>query len=140
VASRPALLIVEDEADMAYLLAANFRNEGYEVRVAKDGLAGLKLARKHKHDLILSDVMLPKMDGHEMIRLLRQESKVPVLFLTGKHSEADRVRVQLDGDGYMTKPFSMSALVCRVRAMLAAPGAKQSGGPDVRGCRIIKTK
>ena len=109
---------------MAYLLSENFRSEGYEVLVAENGLMGLKLARKHKPDLVISDVMMPLMNGHEMIRLLRQKSKVPVLFLTAKNDEADRVRVQLDGDEYMTKPFSMDELSRRVQTMLrrAEPG------------------
>ncbi|NNN06532.1 MAG: response regulator [Elusimicrobia bacterium] len=125
MASRRALLIVEDEADLAFLLAANFRGEGYEVRVAKNGLAGLKLARKHKPDLIISDVMMPLMNGHEMIRLLRKESAVPVLFLTAKNDESDRVRVQLDGDEYMTKPFSMNELIRRAQAMLLRGAPRQ---------------
>lgn len=118
MAPKPLLLLVEDEADMAYLIAANLSNQGYEVRVAKNGLVGLRLARKHKPDLIVSDVMMPLMNGHEMIRLLRKQSKVPVLFLTAKNDEADRVRVELDGDEYMTKPFEMDELTSRVKAML----------------------
>jgi two-component system phosphate regulon response regulator PhoB len=117
------LLVVEDEEDMAYVLSSLFRKEGYEVQVAKNGAAGLKVARKLKPDLVISDVMLPLMNGHEMIRLLRLESKVPVLFLTARRDEADRVRgFQLGADEYMTKPFSMRELVCRVRAVLRRAG------------------
>jgi DNA-binding response OmpR family regulator len=131
MASRNTLLIVEDEADMAYLLGATFRSQGYGVRIAKDGGEGLKLAQKHKPDLIISDVMLPVMDGHEMIRLLRKENKVPVLFLTAKNDEAGRVHAQLAGDEYMTKPFSMSTLTSLVQAMLRRAGP--ATGPNVRG-------
>jgi two-component system phosphate regulon response regulator PhoB len=139
MAAKPTLLLVEDEDDMAYVLTALFRKEGYEVHVGKTGPAGLRLARKHKPDLVVSDIMLPLMNGHEMIRLLRQESKVPVLFLTGRRDEADRVRgFQLGADEYMTKPFSMRELVCRVRAVLRragrsalAPILTRAGGLEV---------
>jgi DNA-binding response OmpR family regulator len=108
---------------MAYLLAANFRTEGYDVRVGNDGAAGLKLALKYKPVLIISDVMLPMMDGHEMVRLIREKTKVPVLFLTAKNDEADRLRIQLAGDGYMMKPFSMGALTALVREMFRRAGS-----------------
>ena len=121
--AKPRLLVVEDEEDMAYVLSSLFRKEGYEVLVAKNGPAGLKLARKHKPDLVISDVTMPLMNGHEMIRVLRQESRVPVIFLTARRDEADRVRgFQLGADEYMTKPFSMRELVCRARAVLRRAG------------------
>lgn len=126
--AKSRILLVEDEKDMAYVLSSLFRKEGYHVQVARNGDAGLKLARSHKPDLVISDVMLPLMNGHEMIRLLRKRSKVPVLFLTARRDEADRVRgYQLGADEYMTKPFSMRELVCRVRTVLrrAARAAAQ---------------
>ncbi len=139
MARKARLLLVEDEKDIAFVVSAQLRKEGYEVRIANDGAAGLKLARKHKPDLVISDVMLPKMDGHEMIRRLREESQVPVLFLTARRDEGDRVRgFQLGADEYMTKPFSMHELVARVQALLrraaraaAPPTVTRLGGLEV---------
>ncbi|UPT74754.1 MAG: response regulator transcription factor [Elusimicrobiota bacterium] len=132
-AAKPSLLVVEDEKDLAYVLASLFKKEGYTVHVARDGKAGLKLARAHKPDLVVTDVMLPLMDGHEMIRQLRVESKVPVLFLTAKRDEADRVRgFQLGADDYITKPFSMRELVARVRAVLRRAGRAGEAQYSVR--------
>jgi DNA-binding response OmpR family regulator len=118
VASPPVLLVVEDEADMRTILDAVFRGEGYAVRVAKNGVDGLRLARKHKPRVIITDIMMPLMDGREMVRRLRLESAVPVLFLTAKNDEADRVSAEAGGDGYMTKPFAIDELTSRVRSML----------------------
>ena len=127
MATRHQLLIVEDEADMAFLVSESFRSDGYGVRVAKNGVEGLKLARKHKPDLIISDVMMPLMNGHEMISQLRKESEVPVVFLTAKNDEADSVRVKLNGDEYMTKPFSMDTLAALVKHMLRRAGPGRIG-------------
>lgn len=126
----PVILLVEDEDDLAYVLSALLRKEGCDVHVAKNGAAGLKLARKRKPDLVISDVMMPLMGGHEMIRILRSESDVPVLFLTARRDEADRVRgFQLGADDYLTKPFSMRELICRVRAILRRAG--RAGEPRI---------
>ena len=131
----PMILLVEDEKDIAFVLSALLRKEGFEVRNAKNGAVGLALARKHKPDLVISDIRMPKMNGHEMIRQLRGESSVPVLFLTARRDEADRVRgFMLGADDYLTKPFSMAELVCRVRALLrrsrraATPPARAHAG------------
>jgi DNA-binding response OmpR family regulator len=127
------LLLVEDEKDMSFILSSIFRKEGYEFLTAATAEAGLKLARKHKPDLVISDVMLPKMDGLEMLRALRLESRVPVLFLTGRRNEADRIRgFELGADDYLTKPFSMRELVARVKTLLRraarAPAAPSGDG------------
>ncbi len=113
------ILLVEDEKDMTFILTSIFKNEGYEFLTAKTAEAGLAMARKHKPDLVVSDIMLPRMDGLEMLRALRAESQVPVLFLTGRRNEADRIRgFELGADDYLTKPFSMHELVCRVKSLL----------------------
>lgn len=117
--SKQTILLVEDEKDLAFVLSETFKNEGFALLTARDGRAGLETARKRKPDLIVSDVMMPRMDGLEMLRELRRESSVPVLFLTARKDEADRVRgFDLGADDYLSKPFSMRELVCRVKAVL----------------------
>ena len=120
-APRPTILLIEDEPDLAFILASNFESEGFDPHVAKSAEAGLVLARKLRPALVISDITLPGMDGLEMVRLLRQESRVPVLFLTARTDEADRIRGQdLGADGCFSKPFSMEELISRVKALLAA--------------------
>src|SRR5882762_5905038 len=117
--SKTTVLVVEDESALQFILSSNLKREGYEVISARNGEAGVKLARKHRPDLVLLDIMLPKMDGLEVMRLLRQESQVPVLFLTAKKSEVDRVLgFKLGADDYITKPFSLEELLARVKAVL----------------------
>ncbi len=123
------VLVVEDEQALLYILSCNLKREGYTVLTAKTGEAGLALARKSKPDFIILDVMLPKMDGMECLRLLRQDSQVPVLFLTAKKSEVDRVLgFKLGGDDYVTKPFSVEELLARVKAILARVGTGRENG------------
>lgn len=127
------LLIVEDEADLLRLLSYNFKKEGFEVVQARSAEAGLAAARKSRPDLILLDIMLPKVDGLEMSRTLRKDSDVPIVFLTAKKSEVDRVLgLKIGGDDYVTKPFSLKELIARVEAVLrrsrASARAKTNGG------------
>src|SRR5437763_1877348 len=89
-ASKEKILIVEDEKDLARLLRYNLEKESYRVSVAHDGEAGLAAFRKEKPDLILLDIMLPKLDGFEFCKIVRQESRVPILMLTAKSEELDR--------------------------------------------------
>jgi DNA-binding response OmpR family regulator len=118
------VLIVEDEANLAEALRYSLEVEGYRVTAAADGLRGLELARSGSPDLVILDVMLPGMDGLELCRLLRRESDVPVLMLTARGEEVDRVvGLELGADDYVTKPFSMRELLARVRAMLRRPRA-----------------
>lgn len=113
------LLIVEDERDILRLLTYNFKKQGFFVLTAGSAESGLTLARKHQPDLIIIDIMLPKMDGLEMTRILRQETKVPIIFLTAKKSEMDRILgFKLGADDYVVKPFSVKELVVRVEAVL----------------------
>lgn len=133
--AKTTILVVEDERAILYVLSSNLRREGFEVFTAKSAELGLTLARKHKPDLILLDVMLPKMDGLEMIGILRQESQVPVLFLTAKKSEVDRVLgFKLGADDYVTKPFSIEELLARIKAILNRVAPKPDG--DMRGLRL----
>jgi DNA-binding response OmpR family regulator len=113
------ILVVEDDTTLLELLHYNLERQGYEVLLAKDGRTGLARAREQEPDLILLDVMLPHMDGLEVCRLLRKEVNVPILMLTARTEEIDRiVGLELGADDYITKPFSMRELLARVKAHL----------------------
>ncbi|MBM3939952.1 MAG: response regulator transcription factor [SAR202 cluster bacterium] len=114
-----AVLVVEDEENLLEALRYNLEREGYQVHTAQDGVTGLELARQVRPELVLLDVMLPRLDGMEVCRLLRRETDTPILMLTAKGEEIDRVvGLELGADDYVTKPFSMRELLARVRAML----------------------
>jgi DNA-binding response OmpR family regulator len=113
------ILIVEDEVSLQETLAYNLKHQGYEVETVGDGNSALDAARRLHPDLILLDVMLPGIDGVEVCRILRQEMNTPVLILTARDDEIDRVvGLELGADDYMTKPFSMRELMARVKARL----------------------
>jgi len=113
------ILLVEDEAKLAQVIAQELEKHGYRVLRAGDGLAALRQREQYQPDLILLDWMIPALDGLEVLRRLRQASSVPVLMLTARSEEADRViGLELGADDYLTKPFSMRELVARVRALL----------------------
>jgi len=113
------LLVVEDERPLAETLRFNLEMEGYRVRTAEDGVEGLSMARALQPDLVLLDLMLPRMDGLDVLRGIREQSRAPVLLLTARTSEADRVRgLDLGADDYITKPFSLAELKARVRVHL----------------------
>jgi DNA-binding response OmpR family regulator len=113
------ILIVEDEIALQETLAYNLRRQGYEVETVGDGAAALVSARSQHPDLILLDIMLPGIDGFEVCRILRQEMTTPVLMLTARDDEIDRVvGLEVGADDYLTKPFSMRELIARVKAML----------------------
>ena len=114
-----SILVIEDEENLVQVLRYNLEREGYEVFASTDGAQGLETARSHKPDLIILDVMLPSLDGLEVCRILRRESEVPILILTAKGEEIDRVvGLELGADDYVTKPFSMREVIARVRGML----------------------
>jgi len=113
------LLIVEDEPVLLETLVYNLTRHGYLVESAGDGYVALDLARRSHPDLILLDVMLPGLDGFEVCRILRQEMNVPILMLTARDDEIDRViGLEIGADDYITKPFSMRELMARVKAQL----------------------
>jgi two-component system alkaline phosphatase synthesis response regulator PhoP len=113
------ILIVDDEKSILDLVTAYLESEGYEVRTAMDGEAGLKLARVFKPDLIVLDIMLPKMDGIEVLSQLRRESDVYVIMLTARTEETDKVvGLSVGADDYVTKPFSPRELAARIKAAL----------------------
>ena len=113
------ILVIEDEISLRETLAYNLQKQGYMVETSGDGLQGLQLARQMSPDLILLDVMLPGMDGFEICRILRQEMDIPILMLTARVDEIDRVvGLELGADDYITKPFSMRELLARVKTRL----------------------
>jgi DNA-binding response OmpR family regulator len=113
------ILVVDDEIALQETLAYNLTKQGYEVETAGDGPTALDKAQRLKPDLIILDVMLPGIDGFELCRILRQDMNTPVLMLTARDNEIDRVvGLEVGADDYMTKPFSMRELVARVKAML----------------------
>lgn len=113
------ILVIDDEPSITNLVHAYLKKEGYEVYIAADGYAGLKAARTFKPDLIVLDVMLPGMDGIELLRNLRRESEVYVILLTARTEETDKIiGLSVGADDYVTKPFSPRELVARVKAGL----------------------
>lgn len=113
------ILIVEDEPTLQETLAYNLSRQGYTVETAGDGQAAIDVARTQQPDLIVLDIMLPVMDGFEVCRILRQEMNVPILMLTARDDEIDRViGLEMGADDYLTKPFSMREFLARVKAQL----------------------
>ncbi len=113
------VLVVEDELTLRETLEYNLTRQGYQVFTAADGRAGVDAARQHRPDVIVLDVMLPGLDGFEVCRILRQEMHVPILMLTARADEIDKiVGLEVGADDYMTKPFSMRELLARVKALL----------------------
>jgi DNA-binding response OmpR family regulator len=113
------VLVVEDDVTLLETLEYNLARQGYEVLVAADGVKGLEMAQKEQPDLIVLDVMLPGMDGLDVCRILRREMSVPILMLTARADEVDKiVGLEVGADDYLTKPFSMRELLARVKAML----------------------
>jgi len=113
------ILVVDDDAKIVELVKLYLRRDGYTVLTAYDGIEALRLAREAHPDLIVLDLMLPGMDGMEVCRTLRAESDVPIIMLTAKTAEEDKlIGLELGADDYMTKPFSPRELAARVRAVL----------------------
>lgn len=113
------ILVIEDDAVVCETLSYNLQREGYEAIAAGDGRYGLMLARTIHPDLILLDLMLPGLDGFSICRTLRRESLVPIMLLTARHDEADRITgFELGADDYITKPFSLGELLARIRVNL----------------------
>ncbi|MEK6543154.1 MAG: response regulator transcription factor [Elusimicrobiota bacterium] len=132
------ILVVDDEKHLIKVLAYNLEKEGYRVSTAADGEVAVDIFRKEKPDLVILDLMLPKLDGFEVCKTIRRESCAAVLMLTAKGEEVDKVLgLELGADDYMTKPFSVRELMARVKAILkrmVVKGAKvtaRAGGIEV---------
>jgi len=135
------ILVIDDEQNITDLVGAYLRPEGYEVHTAMDGPAGLDAARAFKPDLIVLDVMLPGMDGIELLNRLRRESDVYVILLTARSAETDKiVGLSVGADDYLTKPFSPRELVARIKAALrrlrGGAGSAEAGTLAFRRVRI----
>jgi two-component system OmpR family response regulator len=114
-----SILVVDDEPSLRETVAYSLRREGFDVVAVSDGPAAISAARTHRPDLIILDVMLPGMDGLQVLRTLRSESNVPIIMLSAKGEEVDRViGLEIGADDYLTKPFAMRELLARVRASL----------------------
>jgi two-component system, OmpR family, response regulator RegX3 len=128
-ADQARILVVEDEASLADSVRYNLEREGFSVSVASDGRSGLERFRKESPALVILDLMLPELSGLDVCRAIRAESDVPIIIVTAKDSEADKVTgLELGADDYVTKPFSVRELISRVRANLRRVA---SGDADV---------
>ncbi|HYL42671.1 MAG TPA: response regulator transcription factor [Ktedonobacteraceae bacterium] len=126
------ILIIEDEEGIIHLLNLYLRDAGYDVVVARDGADGLALHAREHPDLVVLDIMLPAIDGFEVCRRIRQWSKTPILMLTARGSEDDRIQgLELGADDYLVKPFSPRELVSRVRAILRRTGTDSAASADM---------
>jgi len=125
----PRVLVIEDDEAMAVALRDGFTYEGYEVRMAADGIEGLRLASDGQHDLVILDVMLPKMNGLDVCRKIRRNGvSVPIIMLTARGQEIDKVLgLKTGADDYVTKPFSFLELIARVEAVLRRSAAFPAG-------------
>jgi DNA-binding response OmpR family regulator len=126
------ILVVEDETKIARLVRDYLEHAGFEAEVVGDGDAALASARRSRPDLVVLDLGLPGRDGLDVARVLRRTSSVPIVMLTARGDEIDRVvGLELGADDYVVKPFSPKELVARVRAVLRRTQAAQAGGPEV---------
>jgi two-component system, OmpR family, alkaline phosphatase synthesis response regulator PhoP len=128
------ILVVEDNANLAYGLMTSLELEGHHVAVAEDGAAGLQGVREHRPELVILDLMLPGMDGYRVLKTLREQGEtMPVLILTARGEEADKVLgFRLGADDYVTKPFGLLELLARVGALLRRAGGRaEAAVPEV---------
>lgn len=132
------ILIVEDEPTLQETLAYNLERQGYHIEVASDGKSALDKFRRTAPQLVVLDIMLPVLDGFEVCRVLRQESNVPILILTAKDEEIDRViGLEIGADDYLTKPFSMREFLARVKALLRRVRMDRSEAPGIETSKEI---
>ncbi len=131
------ILVVDDKANMRTLVREYLTAEGFRVVTAGDGRQALFAARQEKPDLILLDIMMPEMDGYDFIRLYRREKNTPIILLTAKLEESDKVLgLELGADDYVTKPFGMRELTARVRAVLRRAGQEDLPSEVVRAADL----
>jgi DNA-binding response OmpR family regulator len=134
--TKEKILIVEDEKDLVRLIRYNLEKESYRISAARDAETALKLVKTLKPDLILLDIMLPKMDGLDFLRAIRAEVDVPIVLLTAKRSEVDRILgLKLGADDYIVKPFSLGELHARIVTHLRRHAAKH-GAETKKGVSV----
>lgn len=128
------VLIVEDEPSIVTLIQYNLNQAGFYTDVAYNGEDAIKIIRKHVYDIVILDLMLPKIDGIEVCKTIRQEqNKVPVLMLTAKDSEYDKIQgLEIGADDYLTKPFSPKELIARIKAILRRTGDTHSAEKSIK--------
>lgn len=125
------ILVVEDEKDIEELLQFFLEDNGYQVAVARDGLEGIAAFRTDTYDLILLDLMLPKIDGYAVCELVRKESDIPIIMITARSSEEDQIKgLDLMADDYITKPFSMPVLLRKIASVLRRSEARADAGTN----------
>ena len=123
------ILVVDDEPSITEFVSYNLRKEGYDVYIAGDGITAVELITTGNFDLVVLDVMLPNMDGYEVVRRIRSSTLVPVLFLSARDTELDKVvGLEIGGDDYLAKPFGVRELLARVKALLRR-AAQQENAP-----------
>jgi len=134
------ILVVDDELPIVELLSYNLKRANYEVLIARDGEEALRVAREEQPDLVILDLMLPKLDGLEVCRALRRERDIAIIMLTARDAEVDRVvGLELGADDYVVKPFSVRELLARVRNVLrrTAPKTPEAAQPAVRTGSLV---
>ena len=132
------ILIVEDDMDIQELLREFLKEAGYEVTSASDGIEAMDMFAKNKYDLILLDIMLPKIDGFGVCELIRKQSQVPIIMLTALGGEEEQIRgLDLQVDDYITKPFSVPILIRKIAAVLRRSSQTQEEGHETIACRNL---
>ncbi len=131
------ILVVEDDPNLLAALKYNLSRESYDVVTAADGVEALEVARRERPELILLDIMLPELSGYEVCRILRKETAVPIMMLTARTEDVDRVvGLEIGADDYVPKPFSMRELLARVRALLRRAGMVHPAPKE--GAQLLK--
>ena len=133
MAARALILVVDDEEPIRQLASLYLEKEGFQVACAADGPEAIEVAQRQRPALVVLDVMLPTIDGFEVCRRLRQDSEVPILMLTARNEDVDKiVGLELGADDYLTKPFNPREMVARVKAILRRYESGQRAGPTLR--------
>jgi len=133
----PRILLVDDEQDLVWAVQHSLSDEGHEVLTAYDGMEALAVARRHRPDLVILDIVMPRLDGLQVCRRLRRDptlAAVPILFLTVRSAIEDRIKgLDEGGDDYLVKPFDLEELKARVKALLRRSRSVPEGGPGTEG-------